>query len=255
MNKKRLLKYVPLPDFQTFKTVLFVGPHLDDIEISSGALVKQMTKRGVVVHFLIATDGGAGTFDPKAQAKDIIAIRKKESEQAAAFLGVSSLEILPFEDGGVYSLEAMTVAIAKKIIAIKPDAIFAPDPLLPTEVHPDHLNVGIAARNALTIARFPLVAARHGIDISKIKQFPQGMNLVYFYTHRANVFIPISEQELADKITAIRFHASQIDHTMEIVMQYLQFKALEYGKKARSKFGEGFFALAPAHQHCFLENI
>ncbi|MGD9604666.1 MAG: PIG-L deacetylase family protein [Bacilli bacterium] len=255
MNKKMLLKYVPLPDFNSFKTVLFVGPHPDDIEISSGALVKQMTKKGVQVHFLIATDGGAGSFDPKAKASDVIATRKIESENAARFLGATNLEILPFEDGGIYSLEDMTVAIAKKIIDIKPDAVFAPDPMLPTEVHPDHLNVGIAARNALTIARFPIVASRHGIDISNISQFPKGMSLIYFYTHRANVFIPVSEQEFADKITSIKYHASQIDHTMEMVMQYLQFKAMEYGKKVDSKFGEGYFALAPAHQHCFLENI
>lgn len=255
MNKKMLLKYVPLPDFKTFKTVLFVGPHPDDIEISSGALVKQMTNRGVKVHFLIATDGGAGSFDPKAKAEDVILQRKKESENAAAFLNATSVDILPFEDGGIYSLEEMTVAIAKKIIEIKPDAVFAPDPSLPTEVHPDHINVGIAARNALTIAKFPIVASRHGIDITKIEQFPKGMSLVYFYTHRANIFIPVTQDEFADKITSIKCHESQIDHTMEMVMQYLQFKAMEYGKKARSKFGEGFFALAPSHQHCFLEDI
>ena len=255
MNKKILLKYVPLPDFHSFKTVLFVGPHPDDIEISSGALVKQMTSRGVKVHFLIATDGGAGSFNPQAQASEVMATRKKESENAAAFLKATSVEILPFEDGGIYSLEDMTVAIAKKIIEIKPDAVFAPDPMLPTEVHPDHINVGIAARNALTIAKFPIVATRHGIDISQIEQFPKGMSLVYFYTHRANVFIPVSKEEFADKIASIKYHESQIDHTMEMVMQYLQFKALEYGRKAKSKYGEGYFALAPAHQHCFLENI
>ena len=255
MNKKTLLKFVPLPDFMKFKKVLFVGPHPDDIEISSGALVKKMTLAGIEVHFLVATDGGAGSFDPQAKAEDVIKTRLEEAKNAAAFLGAKSLEILDFEDGGVYSVERMSVAIAQRIIGLKPDAVFAPDPLLPNEIHPDHINVGIAARDALTIARFPIVAARHGLDVSAVTAFPTDICLVYFFTHRPNVFIPVSVNEFADKITSINLHTSQINHTMQMVEKYLRFKAMEYGKQTHSQYGEGFFALAPAHQHCFLENI
>ena len=53
MDYHTLMGYVPLPDLLSLKRVLFVGPHPDDIEISSGGLVKKLINLGKEVYFLI----------------------------------------------------------------------------------------------------------------------------------------------------------------------------------------------------------
>lgn len=255
MDLQSLMALAPIPNIEEFKRVLFVGPHPDDIEISSGALIKKLVDKGAVVHYLIVTDGGAGTFDPNVSIEQIVARRKKESLEAAKVLNVKDVEILDFPDGGVYNVTDMAVEIAKRIQAFYPDAVFTPDPLLPTEIHPDHINVAKATNEAIIIAKFRLAAIRHGIDVKKDQKMPTGINLVYYYTHRPNKIVPVTKEQFDAKIQAIMKHESQVDESFEGMKMYLFYKAASLGQQVGSEYAEGYFAMSPLHQHCFLENI
>lgn len=249
------MKYAPLPDYKQFKRVLFIGPHPDDIEIGAGATARKLVKQGAEVFFLIATDGGAGTSDPQMTAPTLAAIRKEEAKAAGDYLGVKAVEVLDFPDGGPYDLETLTTQIVRQIILIKPDAVFAPDPMLLTETHPDHLKVGEAARRAVTVSQARNSILSRGIDLDKNTILPTNISLLYFYSSRPNIFIPIKSDELEAKFAAINLHKSQIDASFEGIFFYLDYKAKSFGKNAKAKYAEGFYALGPVHQHCFTENI
>lgn len=255
MNNQDILKLAPLPNMDALKRVLFVGPHPDDIEISSGGYVKKLIDSGCEVHFLIVTDGGSGSLDRNITSKQLKSIRKQESINAGNLLKVKSVEVLDFPDGGIYNLKNMVVEIAKRIIAIKPNSVFCPDPLLPTEIHADHLNCAKATQEALMVSKFPLSAKRHGIKIKPDQELPKGMNLIYYYTHRPNTIVEINEAQFEAKISSILCHQSQIDASFDAIKMYLYYKAVSFGQQISKQYGEGYFAMAPIHQHCFLEKI
>lgn len=252
---KILMKFVPLPDYKKIKKALFIGPHPDDIEIGAGATVKKLINQGTEVFFLIATDGGAGSKDPEMTAEKLPLIRREEAIASGKFLGVKEIEILDFPDGGVYEVEDLTTEIIKRIIKISPDAVFAPDPLLPTETHPDHLKTAEAARRSIPLAQFPLSVKRRGIELEKDTVLPANISLLYYYTARPNLYIPVSKAELEAKFAAIKLHKSQMDESFNGIFFYLRNKAKSFGWKARARYGEAFYALSPVHQHCFTENI
>ena len=255
MNFETLMEMVPIPNIMDLKKVLFVGPHPDDIEIACGGIVKKLIDNGTEVHFLIVTDGGSGSNDPNLTIENLKSIRYQESLDAGNYLGVASVDVLDFPDGGIYDFHNMVKEIAAKILAILPDGICCPDPLLPTETHPDHLNCAKATGAALTVAKFRFSSERYGIEVTTEQQLPAGTNLFYYFTHRPNLIIPISEEELETKIKAIMHHKSQIDENFEKIKLYLYYKASSLGQEIGSLYAEGLFALAPEHQHCFMEDI
>jgi len=105
------------------------------------------------------------------------------------------------------------------------------------------------------ISKFPNAALRCGLAIDKNAKMAKGMNLVYYFTSRPNVIVPISDANFEKKLTAILHHKSQIDESFEIKKMYLYYKATTLGQEIGSKYAEGYFAMAEAHQHCFLEKL
>jgi LmbE family N-acetylglucosaminyl deacetylase len=253
MNFETLMSLAPLPDPMKTKTALFIGPHPDDIEYGSGATARKLVDSGAEVHFLIVTDGGSGSRDPEMTVERLKEIRLRESKDAAAFLGVHSVEILPFPDGGIYQFHDMVKTIAEKMLAIRPDGVFTTDPLLPTETHPDHLNCGRATGAALTVAKFRLSMGRYGIEGQE--PLASAVNLFYYFTDRPNVIVPVSKADMEAKFNAVLRHESQIDETFEKIKLYFYYKANTLGQKIGSLYAEGFYGLSPEHQHCFMENL
>ncbi len=69
-------------------------------------------------------------------------IRKAEALASAKLLGVTDVTFLPFADGGMYRMEDAACELAKQIVRLRPDAVFAPDPNLISECHIDHIKRG-----------------------------------------------------------------------------------------------------------------
>lgn len=251
-----ITRLVPLPKIDQSKKALFIGPHPDDIEIGAGGLVSKLVRSGCEVYYLICCDGGCGTPDRNANPLDIATIRKKETLEAAKFMGVKDVFFLDYPDGGKYQVEDLRVDIAKVILKLLPDLVLCPSPFLKTETHMDHLRVANATRTSLLVSKFPLVAKRQGIDIEKIEEFSKGVNLAYYFTSEVNQIVKINKNDLENKINAFMKHKSQTtDASTKDVVTYIKYKAKILGLKRFARFGEGYFVLGVVHQHCFCENI
>ena len=248
-------KALEIPSLANFKNVLVVGPHPDDIEIGTGGFVSRLIRNGYKVTYLICTDGGSGTLDYHVKIVDLVKIRREESIAAAKLMGVEDVYFLEYPDGGIYDVVRMASDISRMIIKVKPDLVLCPDPLLPNETHPDHLNVGEATRRSLVAASFPNAARRHGLEIDENTILPRGITLGYYYTARVNAIIDLTVEDFLKQVAAIQCHQSQMDSSMEMVIGYLKMRGQKFGFAKNAPHGEGYFILGPIHQHCFLENL
>jgi len=253
----------PLPKLEKSKRVLFIGPHPDDIEIGAGATLDKFVKAGKTVKMVICTDGGSGSADSSLTSEKISAIRWEEAQSSAKNLGVSDIINLEFPDGGIYSEEELATKLAQIIYDFEPDLVLCPDPMLPNETHPDHLKCGRATAMAITIASNYFSGKRHGLSFDA-KKIIEMRNLAYYYTHRANTFVEISDENTIARLNALKCHKSQMSKFLaEALAVYLSLRDKSMGKKAsgrkeneeegKVKYAEGFFAMSPLHQHCTSE--
>ena len=110
MFKLLLKKAVPIPRIEDYASYLFIGPHPDDIEVAAAPTVAKLTAAGKRVDFLIATDGCMGSLDGRLSGRRLAEIRKEEALASSKQLGAASVTFLDFEDGGKYSVEALSEA-------------------------------------------------------------------------------------------------------------------------------------------------
>jgi LmbE family N-acetylglucosaminyl deacetylase len=243
-----LKKVIPVPKLTAFNRYLFVGPHPDDIEISSGGTVKRLTEMGKNVTFLIATDGSVGCIDPDVPASQLAATRQQEARASAAILGVTDVRFLPFGDGGDYDQSDMTAAILACILDTQPDVIFAPDHKAVNECHPDHLNVGKATADAYLYSLWGKITARFGHET-----VAHPVAIAYYYTERPNTYVKVSRQ-LKAKFAAIRCHTSQFDERGFSQLElYNHLSLLRHGLPRLKGKAEAFRALNNTQQHCLPE--
>ncbi|MDD3477852.1 MAG: PIG-L family deacetylase [Candidatus Izemoplasmatales bacterium] len=248
-----ILTLAPIPKLESFDSYLFIGPHPDDIEVGAGGLVSKLVSAGKRVTFLIVTDGGSGSSDPNADINQVVETRSLEVQQSATLLGVSEVYELGLPDGGEYLEIEAAKKIARIILEENPDVIVAPDPKLPSEVHPDHLKTGSAAQTAMLMAAYPLMARRNHIptDVAHFRD----RTIAFYYTHRANSWVELSDVDLVKRSASIRAHASQFqtEETLMQILGYLQMRGKQMGARIGKEEAEGYFVMAPVHQHSFPE--
>jgi len=250
-----LKKALPLPKLIDFERYLFVGAHPDDIEIGCGGTIAKLTHLGKTVKFVIVTDGGSGSTDPKANPIDLVQMRKAESDTSRLILKVSSISFLGFPDGGEYSIWDVAKKLAPIIYDWNPDIIVAPDPQMPSEIHPDHIRCGEAIKIAGLMAAYPLIYKQHvktdeELDPNRFRM----RSLAFYYTHRPNRFVRLNADEVSMQKEAISAHASQFPkpEDLSIILTYLKLRGRLFGSVGRRQI-EGYFVLGKEHQHCFPE--
>lgn len=255
MYRYFLKRALPLPDLLAFERYLFVGPHPDDIEIGAGGLVALLKRQKKQVRFIVITDGSSGSQDPQTDAQALTQIRKQECEAAAKLLGAEDIQFLAFPDCGRYEVWDVAKALAPGIVEWNPDVLFAPDPLMPSEIHPDHVRTGQAVQIAALMAAFPLiyqkqVSADLGLDSKKFRM----RTLAFYYSHRANQKIHLRKEDFALQTDAIQKHQSQFPEPedFQLIIRYLKVRGRLFGSLGKHH-KEGYFVLGENHQHCFPE--
>jgi len=237
-----------IPKIDSLNNYLFFGPHPDDIEISSGATIAKLVAMGKKVTFVIVTDGRVGSVDHSINEEELVKIRQKEAIESANKLGVKDVYFLPFHDGNDYDLKEMEKEIIIKILDIKPDICFFPDPTVRTEFHADHLNVGRVVANAIMECDWEKINKRFGIEGAYSCN-----NIAMYYTDKPNTLVR-AKKYFKTKCEAIRCHKSQF--TKEGFSQlelYFKLSGLRLGLKHFSSYSEGFRVLTSTHMHCFNE--
>ena len=236
----------PLPKLLSFNRYLFIGPHPDDIEVACAPTVKRLTEAGKQVFFLILTDGRMGSTDPALQGDALVERRQSEARASAAALGVYDVRFLPFRDGGLYPVEQAAISIAKEIACIKPEAVFAPDPDVRSECHPDHIKTGQAAKSAICMCPFvSIMESVGGNDCHAVSA------LALYYTDRPNARIRIGRW-FSCREDVLACHTSQFsDAERRDIARYFTLRSLRIGG-IRGRC-DGYRTYAPVHTHCFPE--
>lgn len=243
-----LKRAVPVPKLTHLDSFLFVGPHPDDIEVACGGTVARLAKRGKKITFLIVTDGCVGSVDPTLSAEQLVAIRRDEALKSARLLGVNDVRFLTYVDGGDYSIEDVTKDIVKAILDVKPSVVLCPDHTVPSECHPDHLNVGKATTDAVFYATWDKLTERMGLH-GAVK----GINLAYYYTSRPNGYVGVTKTSKLH-LEAISCHKSQFTaDDLKSFKMYFSLRERRFGLRCGHIRAEGFRILSPTHQHCFPE--
>lgn len=242
----------PLPRIESFRRILFIGPHPDDIEIGAGATAAKLAAAGKELCFLICTDGRYGDANIPAGTgtQKLIAIRKKEARRSAAFLGVSDVRFLGLSDGGFYAPETLRKGIAEVIGDFGPDVIFAPDPRVTSECHTDHLNVGEAAMGLACFAPYAGIMAGYDAKAAPVKA------LALYMTAKPNQYIKTSGYLNRQLRAIFSCHKSQFpagcDEARSISL-YLKLRSADYGLRSLKGVAEGFRVLGVTQMHCLPE--
>ncbi len=127
--------------------MLLVFAHPDDESFSSASTIAKYAKMGWEIDLICATRGEQGETGMLGEKspKELGAIRSKELEMAASYLGISTITFLTYMDGTLKSdppgqLEEI---IYQKLIELVPDIVITFD-TTGISNHPDHIRVSFA---------------------------------------------------------------------------------------------------------------
>ena len=142
------------------KKILAIGAHPDDVEFGAGGLLIKELENGAEVTILVCSYGEAGTNGTPES-------RKKEAEDAAAYIGAKTLFIDLGGDCHITEAPKNALAIAEVIRTVRPDIILAPSQA--ENQHPDHLVVSHLARSASRLARYGGLAELKALPVHAIE--------------------------------------------------------------------------------------
>jgi LmbE family N-acetylglucosaminyl deacetylase len=200
------------PGDARIQRALCIVAHPDDIEFFAAGTVLLMTRRGVVVDFVLATSGDKGTRDAATSGADLAATREREQLAAAAVLGAGRVEFLRRRDAEVVDSLELRGELVREIRRSRPDVLLTFDPTPGYRQHPDHRVTGRVALDAVwPCARDPLTYPEMGPPHETAEAWlfggPSG----------ARVDLRIDVRELLDvKIDARLEHRSQTRDTAEL---------------------------------------
>lgn len=80
---------------------LFVTPHDDDVAVAGGLLVMAAVDAGIRISVRVVTDGRLG-YTRVEDREDIVRIRREETLESFALLGVTDVEWYGYPDGNLY---------------------------------------------------------------------------------------------------------------------------------------------------------
>ncbi len=198
---------MPIAEFGPCERVLVIAPHPDDAEIGCGGTVARLTREGVSVHYVIATNGDKGTEDPNLTNEDLARIREREQRGAAELLGVTDVTILQNGDGELVDGHDLLREITRHVRRVRPDIVLTTDPFRTSfYIHRDHRITGMVAMDAV----FPFARDRlHFPEHMELGLEPHKTAEIYFWgAEEPDVFVDISDT-IDVKIEATKVHESQ----------------------------------------------
>ncbi len=225
--------------------VLGIFAHPDDAEICAGGTLARWGSEGREVHLLILTNGDRGAAKPVDRA-EVAATRARETDAAAAYLGLAGVRILDTHDGELENTPDVRRDIAREVRRVRPTLVLSCDP---TAVfmgnryynHADHRNAGWCTLDGI----FP--AAGNPLFFEELLADglePWGVPEVWLgWTLEPNHHQDITGF-MERKVQALALHASQVaDGMIGFFEEWLPQEAVEAGKKIGVQHAESFRVL------------
>jgi len=132
--------------------VLAVGAHPDDLECTCAGTLAALVRRGVEVHYAVATDGQCGSYE--LTGPEIAAVRLEEARRAAEIVGAASFIHLGMHDQGTETSIERRRELVDVIRRLKVTVLLGH---APNDYHVDHRNSSellFAARCAAGVPNF-----------------------------------------------------------------------------------------------------
>ncbi len=222
---------------QTRYDLLSIGAHPDDVEVGTGGVLIDLTKRGYKCGIVIMTQGEMGTGGTAE-------IRAQEVRDAAAILGVDIVATFDWGDTRLEDSYDKRLEVARVIRQTRPKIILAPYPHVGhgrRQSHPDHVASGVIAVNAANLAALRKI---------EIPGEPHLVTRIFHYFLPPGVtpnFVVDITPHFDQWVAALSAHRSQFlnpEKTRDYIEQ-LSAMARSFGLQARCKYGQGFHAVEP----------
>lgn len=217
--------------------LLSIGAHPDDVEVGTGGVLIDLRKRGYKCGLVILTQGEMGTGGTAE-------IRAQEVKDAAAILGADIIQTFDWGDTRLEDSYEKRLLLAEIIRRTKPKIILAPYPHVGhgrRQSHPDHVASGVIAINAANLAALKKV---------DLPGEPHLVTRIFHYFLPPGVtpnFVVDITPHYEQWIAALSAHRSQFlnPEKSRDYIENLTAMARSFGVQARSKYGQGFYAVEP----------
>ncbi|HJR78846.1 MAG TPA: PIG-L deacetylase family protein [Anaerolineales bacterium] len=240
---------LPIPDPFSAKRILCIQPHYDDNDIAAAGVLTQLSKQGVELFYLTATDDLMGVVDVSLSDEEAANALKKDQFAAGKIVGVKEQYWLGYPDAGEYNYFDLRRDFLKYIRMLKPDFVFAPDAWLTYEGHRDHIQTGFAAAEAVMFAGLTKIASSDpAVDAAYEPHSIDGVAL--YYTREPNTVVDITST-WEEKIAAVRCYEAQFDSQgMEQLIMALDSKSQQVAQGTSFTRGEPLKVLHTSALHC-----
>jgi LmbE family N-acetylglucosaminyl deacetylase len=223
-----------------FASAMILVAHPDDADFMCGGTVASWADEGCAVHYVIVTDGSAGSNEPGVTREEMREIREREQRAAADVLGVKSVTILGEMDGMLEVTLDTRLKVCREVRRLRPEVIVAPDPSVLWRNryvnHSDHKAAGNLALSAVmpdapTRLMFPELLYE-GLEPFEVPNLWLG-------SVEPDTFVDITAT-IDRKLLALAQHASQVGEEVE---KWVRERAAELGVGPGYAYAEGFKAL------------
>ena len=230
-----------------FGSAMVLFAHPDDAEFMCGGTVARWAREGTEVHYVVVTDGSAGSNEPGVTREELRPIREREQRAAAEVLGVTSMTFLGELDGHLEVNLDTRRKVCREVRRLRPDVIVAPDPQRLWSGtgyinHSDHKAAGALALSAVmpdspTRLMFPELLDE-GFE-------PFEIPALWLVTLEPDTYVDITKT-MDVKLEALRRHESQGTGESE---PWVRLRAKEMAAEAakvgqRMEYAESFLAFS-----------
>jgi LmbE family N-acetylglucosaminyl deacetylase len=201
---------------------MFVGAHLDDIELAAGGTSALIESLGGEVYWLVLSESEYVRYDGTMRRDRDTALR--EGKAAASSLGVTHLDVRDFPAKDIDNHSSVVEAIDEVINQFNPTMIFTHWPF---DTHRSHANTSLT-----TIA----AGRRHNSVLLYEPIVPAGRSYV---AYKPEVYVCI-DKVIDRKLDALRCHASELskygEAWIEGVLARARFRGFELGRRYAESF-------------------
>ena len=219
--------------------LLVVSAHPDDAEISAAGTIIKAVNEGKIVALVDLTQGERGT-------RGSADIRRLEAEKASAIMGTHFRENLELPDCFFTDSEENKMQIIDAIRKYKPEVIFTNSL---RDRHPDHARAANLVADCCFYAGLPKIITNYSAWRPRaVYHFNQD------YYNKPDCIVDIS-QYMDQKIEALKAYSSQFFDpnseepstpiSGEEFFDFIKGRAMDFGRLAGYKYGEGFVASRP----------
>jgi len=224
----------------SFASAMVLFAHPDDAEFMCGGTVARWAKEGCAVHYVVCTDGSAGSNEPGARRAAVAPIREREQRAASAVLGVSSITFLGELDGLLEVTPATRKKVCREARRVRPDVLVAPDPSRLWSGnryinHWDHKQAGLLALTAV-MPDAPTRVMFQELEEEGLEPFE--IPNLWLGSNDGDTYVDITDT-IEQKVQALAEHASEGGAD---AAPFVRERAAETGAERGMAFAEAFKA-------------